>query len=89
MYIRRAAAFPAVAGILAWRKIRKTFSGFAKFANGLFQLDEILIGLIRLGEVCQDFTVLTEISALCAAKGMLRSDSLKIKMIRLMTNFNQ
>ena len=36
----RAATFLAVAGISAWRKIRKAFSGLAKFADGLFQLDK-------------------------------------------------
>ena len=39
----RAATFPAAARIPAWRKIRKSFFGLAKFANCLFRLDEILI----------------------------------------------
>ena len=37
-----------------------------------------LSGLVRLGEVCRDFTVFTETSAQCVAKGALRSDSLKM-----------
>ena len=38
----RAATFPAVTGIPAWRKIRKAFSRLAKFANFFFWLDKIL-----------------------------------------------
>ena len=85
----RAATFLAVAEIPAWRKVRKAFYGLAKFATVCSNLTKLLSGFVRLGEVCRDFTVFTETSAQCAAKGVLRSDSLKLKTIRLMTNFNQ
>ena len=86
----RAAIFPAVAGIPAlkiffkklfpaWQNWQMVCSGFTKF----------LSGLVWPGEVCQDFTVFIETSAQCAAKGVLRTDSLKLKTIRLMAYFNQ
>ena len=68
-----------MAEIPAWRKVRKAFYGLAKFATVCSNLTKLLSGFVRLGEVCPDFTVFTETSAQCVAKGALRSDSLKIK----------
>ena len=75
----RAATFPAVAGTPALSKIRKAFSlAWQNLQTACSGLMKFLSGMVWLGEVCRDFTVFTETSAQCAAKGALHSDLLKI-----------